>query len=115
MTGMKLIKKGKGRAEVAKRHFGQWGINKVGPEEGSQRLSIGISHFLPQGGAEMYASPAERIYFGIAGSLIVRGKNGDEYVVEPGDVLYISPGEERSIEAVGTEPATMLVVIVKLD
>jgi len=46
---------------------------------------------------------------------MVRGKKRDEYLVEPGDVLYIPPDEERSIEAVGTEPASMLVVIVKLD
>jgi quercetin dioxygenase-like cupin family protein len=46
---------------------------------------------------------------------MVKGKKGDEYVVEAGDVLYIPPGEERSIETVGTDPASMLVVIVKLD
>ena len=112
---MKLVKKGQGKSEAAKRHFGQWGTTKMSLEEGSQRLTVGVSHFLPQGGAEMYASPTERVYFGISGSLMVRGKEGDEYLVEPGDVLYIPPGEERSIEAVGTEPATILVVIVKLD
>jgi quercetin dioxygenase-like cupin family protein len=112
---MKLIKKGKGKGEMAKRHFGQWGLSKVSVEEGSQRLSVGLSHFLPGGGAEMYASPTERIYFGVSGSLMVKGKKGDEYVVEAGDVLYIPPGEERSIETVGTDPASMLVVIVKLD
>lgn len=112
---MKLVKKDQGKADVAKRHFGQWGITKVSPEEGSQRLTASVSHFLPQGGAEMYASPTERVYFGMSGSIMVRGKKGDEYLLEPGDVLYIPPGEERSIEAVGTEPATILVVIVKLD
>jgi len=112
---MKLIKKGQGKGEMAKRHFGQWGLSKVSIEEGSPRLSVGLSHFLPQGGAEMYASPTERIYFGVSGSIMVKGKKGDEYIVEPGDVLYIPPNEERSIEAVGTEPASMLVVIVKLD
>jgi quercetin dioxygenase-like cupin family protein len=112
---MKLVKKGQGKSEAAKRHFGQWGIRQVSPEEGSQRLSVSVSHFLPQGGAEMYSSPTERVYFGISGLIRVRGKKGEEYVVGPGDVLYIPPGEERSIEAVGAEPATMLVVIVKLD
>lgn len=112
---MKLIKKGQGEVEEAKRHFAQWGIRQISPKEGSQRLSVAVSHFLPQGGAEMYASPTERVYFGISGSIMVRGKKGDEYLVEPGDVLYIPPGEERSIEAVGTEPASMLVVIVNLE
>jgi quercetin dioxygenase-like cupin family protein len=115
VSGVKLVKKGQGKTEAAKRHFGQWGIRQVSPEEGSQRLTVSLSHFLPQGGAEMYASPTERVYFGISGLIRVRGKKGDEYLVGPGDVLYIPPGEERSIEAVGTEPATMLVIIVKLD
>jgi len=112
---MKLVKRGEGEIEAAPRHFGQWGIRQVSPKEGSQRLSVAVSYFLPQGGAEMYASPTERVYFGISGSIMVRGKGGDEYLVKPGDILYIPPGEERSIEAVGTEPASMLVVIVKLD
>jgi quercetin dioxygenase-like cupin family protein len=112
---MKLIKKGHGEHIEVKRHFDQWGIRKVGPQDGAQRLSASISHFLPQGGAEMYASPTERIYYGISGSIMVRGNQGDEYLVEPGDVLYIPPGQERSIEAVGAEPASMLVIIVKLD
>jgi quercetin dioxygenase-like cupin family protein len=112
---MKLIKKGEGEHVEVKRHFDQWGLHKVGAKDGAQRLSATISHFLPQGGAEMYASPTERIYYGISGSIMVRGKQGDEYLVEPGDVLFIPPGEERSIEAVGTEPGSMLVIIVKLD
>ena len=113
---MKLIKKNQGQEpKEAKRHFAQSGITKVSREEGSQRLHVSVSHFLPKGGAEMYDSPTERVYYGLSGALMVRGKNGDEYLVEPGDTLYIPPGEERSIETVGTEPATMLVVIVNLD
>jgi len=113
---MKLITKDQGQPpKQAKQHFGQSGITKVSQEDGSQRLHVSVSHFLPGGGAEMYASPTERVYYGISGSLMVRGKNKDEYLLGPGDVLYIPPGEERSIEAVGTEPATMLVIIVKLD
>ncbi len=112
---MKLIRKDEGQVSVAKRHFNQLGISKVGAEEGSQRLHISVSHFLPQGGAEMYASATERAYFGISGLIKVKGKDENEYLIEPGDTLYIPPGEERSIETVGTEPATMLVIIVKVD
>ena len=112
---MKLIKKGEGEHHEVKRHFDQRGQSKISAKDGAQRLNVALSHFLPQGGAEMYASPTERIYFGISGSLMVKGAQGDEYLVEPGDVLYIPPDEERSIEAVGTEPASMLVIIVNLD
>src|SRR3972149_6210004 len=96
---MKLITKDQGQPpKQAKQHFGQSGITKVSQEDGSQRLHVSVSHFLPGGGAEMYASPTERVYYGISGSLMVKGKNGDVYPVGPGDVLFIPPGEERSIE-----------------
>jgi quercetin dioxygenase-like cupin family protein len=114
---MKLVKKGQGQAaKAAKRHFNQSGTTIVGQEDGTtKRLHVSVSHFLPGGGSEMYASPTERIYYGISGALMVRGKDGKEYLLEEGDTLYIPPGEERNIETVGTYPATMLVVIVKLD
>ena len=112
---MKLIKNGEGQAKSAKRHFAQSGITKVSPETGSQRLRVSVSHFLPGGGAEMYASSTERVYFGISGTLMVKGGKGDEYIVEPGDALFIPPGEKRSIETLGNDPATMLVIIVNLE
>ncbi len=114
---MKLVKKDQGQTpKAAKQHFNQGGVTKVSQEDGTtKRLHVSVSHFLPAGGAEMYASPTERIYYGISGALMVKSKSGDKYLVEEGDVLYIPPGEERSIETVGTYPATILVVIVKLD
>lgn len=111
---MKLIKKSQGKLSQAKRHFGQLSVTKIKPEEGTQRLSVSCSHFLPQGGAEMYPSSIERAYYCISGSLMVRGKEGEQYLLEPGDLLYIGPGEDRSIEVVGNEPATALVIKVDL-
>lgn len=113
---MKLIKKGEGQEpKQAKRHFAQSGITKISKKEGSRRLHVSVSHFLPKGGAEMYDSSTERVYYGLSGVLMVKGKAGEEYLIEPGDTLYIPPGEERSIETVGIEPAKMLVIIVNLD
>ncbi len=113
---MKLVKKNKGQAaKPAKRHFNQSGTTVVSEEDGAKRLHVSVSHFLPGGGSEMYASPTERIYFGMSGALMIKGKQGDEYLLEEGDTLFIPPGEERKIEVVGNYPATMLVVIVKLD
>ena len=95
---MKLIKKGEGEIYEAKRHFGCWALRKVVPDKDSKRLNIGFSHFLPQGGAEMSSSPLERVYYCIAGSLLVKGKN-EQHLLEPGGLLYIAAGEEREIEA----------------
>ena len=112
---MKLIKKDQGEAKQAGRHFGQCGISRISPETGSHRLKVSLSHFLPKGGTEMYASSTERVYFGVSGSLRVVDKEGGIYDIEPGDVLYLPPGEEREITNVTNEPATILVIIVNID
>ncbi len=111
---MKLVKKGQGEHHDAKGHFDQWGIRMLDSAKDTQRLTITISHFLPQGGAEMSSSATERVYFIISGSLLVKGK-AEEHLLEPGDLLYIAPGEEREIQTYGTEPASILVIVNKLD
>ena len=109
---MKLIKKGAGETYEAKRHFNCWSARKLTPGENSQRLNIALSHFLPHGGAEMSASPLERAYFLLSGSISVKGKT-EEHILETGDLLHITPGDEREIRVLGTEPATILVIMTK--
>jgi len=112
---MKLIKKGEGEPYEAEGHFGVWSMRKLFAGKDSQRLIIGLSHFLPQGGVEMApASSSERTYFILSGSLLVKGKS-EEYLLGQGDMLYIGPGEEREIQAQGSEPCTVLLSIAKLD
>ena len=112
---MKLIKKGEGQPYEAEGHFGVWSMRKLVAGKDSHRLIIGLSHFLPQGGMEMApASPSERTYFILSGSMRVKGKS-EEYLLDPGDMLYIGPGEERESQVQGTEPCTVLLSIAKLD
>lgn len=111
---MKLIKREEGVAKTAQKHFLQAGVSKISTERGSIRLNCSVSHFLPGGGAEMYASPTERAYFGLTGTLLIKDPQGNEFVLGPGDTLYLPPDVERSIEVLGNEPATMFVVIVNL-
>lgn len=106
---MKLVKRGEGHPDEAPGHFGQWGITKLEAGKDTQRVSFILSHFLPEGGVKMGAAPGELIYFGMSGSLRVKGK-AEEYILEPGDALYIAPGEEREFHALGADPATILVI-----
>jgi mannose-6-phosphate isomerase-like protein (cupin superfamily) len=80
----------------------------------TRKTTLSVSHFLPEGGAEMASSPKERVYLVLSGSLKVTGKN-EEYELEPGDMLYIAPGEERAVKTIGTEPVTILVVITDVE
>lgn len=107
---MKVVKNGGGDVYEAKKHFGNWSINKLMPGKDSKKVNVGLSHFLPSGGAEMSASPLERVYFLLSGSMFVKGKN-EEHTITAGDLLYIAAGEEREIKVVGSEPATILVIM----
>jgi mannose-6-phosphate isomerase-like protein (cupin superfamily) len=111
---MKMIKKEGGNPYEAKGHSGCWAVRKMDAAKDGRRLNISLSHFLPQGGAEMSSSPKERAYFILSGSMLVKGKT-EEYRLSQGDLIYIAPGEEREIQIIGTEPVTSLVIIVDAD
>jgi len=111
---MKLIKHGEGVHYEAKNHTDCYAMNKLVVGTDTRRFTVGMSHFLPGGGAAMSSSPKERAYYVLSGSIRITGKSAD-YVVSPGDLMYIPAGEERAFQALGTEPATILVIIVDID
>ena len=75
---------------------------------GVKAFWVGLSHFLPGGGAEMSASDFEKVYFVLSGTLTVTAENGKTFRLEPMDSLYIPPGEKRA--RARKLPATMLVI-----
>jgi quercetin dioxygenase-like cupin family protein len=77
---------------------------------GTQKFWIGISHFLPGGGTEMDAAPIERVYFVLSGTLTVIDEDGQRYVLNPMDSLYIPPNVKRRIINETNMPVTMLVI-----
>lgn len=93
-------------------HFDMTAFRLQGREEtGTRRFWVGLSHFLPGGGAEFDASPVEKVYFLLEGELTVTGEGGERVVLKPWDSLYISPGEGREIRNHTKRPASMLVII----
>lgn len=93
-------------------HFDMRAIRLHGREEtGSRNFWVGLSHFLPGGGAEFDSSPAEKVYFLLEGELTVRGESGEKVTLRPWDSLYIAPGEGREIINETNRPASMLVII----
>lgn len=109
---MKLVKKEEGTPYEAPKHFNVWSSRKL-TDADTKRLSVSISHFLPNGGVEMSGSPPEKMYYVISGSMQVRTKN-QEVILEPGDIVYFEPDEEREIKVVGNDVCTILVCIVKV-
>jgi quercetin dioxygenase-like cupin family protein len=94
------------------KHFNMTALRLHGREEtGTQQFWMGLSHFLPNGGAEMDATPAEKLYFVLNGEVTVATPDKQTYVLKAWDSLYVGPNEARSIINNTNKPASMLVII----
>jgi quercetin dioxygenase-like cupin family protein len=82
------------------------GLDQGGPE----KFSVGISHFLPGGGAGPDSSPIERVYVILEGELVLI-MDGKEHVLKKYDSCYIGPNEAREIINRTTDVVTILVVL----
>jgi quercetin dioxygenase-like cupin family protein len=77
---------------------------------GAANFSVGLSHFLPDGGAELDATPLEKVYVVLDGEVTVTTDDG-EATLGPLDSCYLAPNEARSVENRTNRPASMLVVM----
>ena len=79
-------------------------------ETGLEKFWVGLPHFLPGGGAEFGATPAEKYYFVLDEEITVKTKK-EEITLGPWDLVYIAPNEGKSIVDNTNKPVSMLVVI----
>ena len=77
---------------------------------GPKQFLMGLSHFLPGGGAGPDASPPEKIYYVLSGELTVI-VGGKETVAKAGDSVYIGPNESREIVNRSNEVCTIAVAV----
>ncbi len=110
---MKKIRLDQVKPYEAPGHFKMVALRLHGKEEtGAEKFWVGLSHFLPEGGAE-YAyedSPTEKFYFVLNGEITVKTKT-EEVTLGPMDGVYLPPNEGRSILNKTNKPVTMLVVV----
>ena len=85
-------------------------LRLIGPDEGASKFVVGLSHFLPGGGAGPDSSPTEKVYTILSGELTVI-VGGKETVLEPMDSCFIGANEEREIINNGNDVVTMLVAV----
>ncbi len=69
---MIVCKSGQGNPYQAPAHHGQWGSQYIKAGDGT-RLTISVSHFLPNGGAEIGKVP-ELAYDVLSGSIQINGR-----------------------------------------
>ncbi len=97
-------------------HFNMTAMRVHGKEESdSQKFWMGLSHFLPGGGAEYDESPTEKVYFVLEGEIVVTDKDGNKITVGKNESIHIGAKEGRSILNESNMPASMLVIINYLD
>ncbi|MBN1368146.1 MAG: cupin domain-containing protein [Dehalococcoidales bacterium] len=111
---MKVVRKSEGTSYEAPLHFNVWSSRKLAADKETQRISVSLSHFQPNGRCDMSGSPAEKVYFVLAGSMAVKNKAGEEAILQTGDTVYFAGGEERECYTVGTDVCTILVCMVKV-
>lgn len=110
---MKKVELKELKAYEAPGHFGMTAMRIHGKEEtGTTKFWMGLSHFLPGGGAEWgyEDNPLEKVYFVLEGEITVRSKT-EEFVLCKGDSLFLGPNEGREVINATNAPASMLVVI----
>ncbi len=92
-------------------HWANQGLRLQGFEEGGPTNQwMGLSHFLPGGGAGPDASPVEKMYFIVEGEMTVT-VDGKDTVLKRWDSCTIPAGEVRKAENRSNRVCTMLVVI----
>ena len=110
---MKKISLDQVKPYAAPGHFDMKALRLSGRDEtGAQKFWVGLSYFLPGGGAQ-YAyedSPTEKVYVVLDGELIVKTKD-KEVTLGPTDLLYLAPCEGREIINKTNKTVTMLVAI----
>jgi mannose-6-phosphate isomerase-like protein (cupin superfamily) len=83
-----------------------FGLDAGGPKQ----FVVGLSHFLPGGGAGPDASPTEKVYVILSGELtVIAGTK--ETVLRANDSCFIGPNETREIMNRGNDVVTMLVAM----
>ena len=75
----------------------------------SKDFWVGLSTFLPGGGAEWASSPTGKVYVVIEGEMTVM-TDDEEAQLGPMDSVYLAPNERRSIINKTNRAATMIVV-----
>ena len=93
---MQITRFSEARRYDAPKHFDMRSLRLQGFDMSASRFAwVGVSHFLPQGGAEMDAGALEKIYVVLEGEVTVQLADGTQHVLKALDSCHIPGGEAR--------------------
>jgi quercetin dioxygenase-like cupin family protein len=94
---MEIKHLGDAKPYEAPNHRGYCSLRLFGLDAGGpKQFTVGVSHFLPGGGAGPDASPPEKVYYVLEGELTVI-VGGKETVLKKNESCFIGPNESREI------------------
>jgi len=109
---MQITRFAAARRYDAPKHYDMRSLRLQGWDASDSKFAwVGISYFLPQGGAEADSSPLEKIYVVLSGEVTIELGDGETHVLGALDSCHIPGGETRAIRNDGNHVATMLVVM----
>jgi mannose-6-phosphate isomerase-like protein (cupin superfamily) len=110
---MRITRLREARPYEAAKHHGTVALRLQGMDvTPAETFWVGLSHFLPGGGAEYDATPLEKVYVVVSGEVTVKTDDA-EVTLQPFDSCYLAPGEARVVENRTNLPASMLVIMPK--
>ena len=99
------------KAQLPPGHFGMAAMPVHGKEEtGAEKFRVGLSVFLPGGGAERSVDTVEKVYYVLEGEMTICDKNDNRYVIGKDESLSLLPGDERVLVNESNLPAKMLII-----
>jgi uncharacterized cupin superfamily protein len=108
---MEVVRLQDAKPYEAPKHFDVRSLRLQGFDaSGAEKFWVGLSHYLPGGGAEHDATPIEKVYVVLEGEVTVITDAG-ETTLGPLDSCRLAPNEARAVENRTNQPASMLVVM----
>lgn len=108
---MKVTRFADAKPYTAPHHHGNCALRLQGFEQnGPSTCWVGLSHFLPGGGAGPDASTLEKVYVVLTGEMLVKTTT-TEVTLYANDSCCIQAGEIREIKNCSNHIASMLVVM----
>jgi hypothetical protein len=109
---MQITRYADARRYEAPKHFDVRSFRLQGMDaSGAKCAWMGVSHYLPDGCAEMDAGALEKIYLVLEGELTIELGDGSKHVLCTMDSCHIPAGEARAVRNATHSVATMLVVM----
>jgi quercetin dioxygenase-like cupin family protein len=109
---MQITRFNEAQTYTAPKHYDMKGFRLQGWDVSAcENFWVGLSQFLPGGGAEKDDSPLEKVYIVLSGEITIILDNGEESVLKAKDSCFLAPNETRAITNRSNETAYMYVIM----